>query len=787
MEFRNPEFFSSAVANYAGLLQASLKSNNLLCGKSVHAHIVKLALTFSAYAMNNVISLYAKTGSISDAHKVFDRMPVRTNCSWNGILSGYARNGAIEEARLLFDEIPERDSVTWTTMIVGYNRMGSFANAIETFAEMVKDDVLPSQFTLTNVLASCAATGSLGIGKNIHSFVVKLGFSGCTPVANSLLNMYAKGQDLVMAETVFSRMELRDISSWNTLITSLLQNKKVELAVELFHQMSQHDIITWNSMISGFNQLGHDNKALRFFSSMMKDPSLKPNRFTLGSALSACANTENLKYGKQIHGYIIRTKFDTSGAVGNALVSVYAKCGGLEAAHRVINLRGIDNLNDVAFTALLDGYMKLGNIAPARQIFNSLEEKDVVAWTAMIVGYIQNGVHNAALELFRKMVKEGPTPNSHTLSAILGVCSNMASLNHGKQMHASILRSMNGRLSSSVASAIITMYSRSGSIADARKVFDLIRWWNKDTTTWTSIIIALAQHGLGEDALQLFDQMQALSINPDHITYVGVLSACIHIGHVEQGRGYFNLMQNVHNIEPTLSHYACMVDLFGRAGLLQEAYNLIRNMPIEPDVIVWGSLLSACKVHKNVELAKEAADKLLILDPENSGAYSSLANLYSASGKWEDAAKTRKLMKDNGVKKEQGSSWIQVGDSVHVFGADDVVHPRKLEIYEKMDGIWDEIKKMGFVPDTASVLHDLEVEVKDQILKYHSEKLAIAFGLICTKENMTLRVMKNLRICNDCHTAIKYISKLTRREIIVRDATRFHHFRDGSCSCKDYW
>ncbi|KAJ6916869.1 hypothetical protein NC652_019319 [Populus alba x Populus x berolinensis] len=246
-------------------------------------------------------------------------------------------------------------------------------------------------------------------------------------------------------------------------------------------------------------------------------------------------------------------------------------------------------------------------------------------------------------------------------------------------------------------------------------------------------------------------------------------------------------MKNAHKIDPTLSHYACMVDLFGRAGLLQEAYKFVENMPMEPDVIAWGSLLSSCKVYKNVDLAKVAAERLLLIEPNNSGAYSALANVYSSCGKWDDAAKIRKLMKARGVKKEQGLSWVQIQNKTHVFGVEDGLHPQKDEIYKMMDKIWKEIKKMGFAPDTESVLHDLGVEVKDQILRYHSEKLAIAFGIISTPENTTLRIMKNLRVCNDCHNAIKFISKLVDREIIVRDATRFHHFKDGSCSCKDYW
>ncbi|KAJ6916865.1 pentatricopeptide repeat-containing protein [Populus alba x Populus x berolinensis] len=650
-------------------------------------------------------------------------MPVKTTFSWNTILSGYAKQGKLEKAHQVFDLIPVRDSVSWTTIIVGYNQMGRFEDAIKIFVDMVKDKVLPTQFTLTNVLASCAATGSRGIGKKVHSFVVKLGLHACVPVANSLLNMYAKTGDLKMAKVVFDRM-------------------------------NERDIVSWNSMIAGCNQHGFDNEALQFFSSMLKDTSLKPDRFSLASALSACASLEKLSLGKQIHGYIVRTMFDASGAVGNALISMYAKSGGVEIARRIIEQSGISDLDVIAFTALLDGYVKLGDITPARQIFNSLKDPDVVAWTAMIV-------------------------------AMLSASSSVTSLNHGKQIHASAIRSGEA-LSPSVGNALTTMYAKAGSINGARKVFNLLRQ-NRDTVSWTSMIMALAQHGLGEEAIELFEQMLALGIKPDHITYVGVLSACTHGGLVEQGRSYFDLMKNAHKIDPTLSHYACMVDLFGRAGLLQEAYKFVENMPMEPDVIAWGSLLSSCKVYKNVDLAKVAAERLLLIEPNNSGAYSALANVYSSCGKWDDAAKIRKLMKARGVKKEQGLSWVQIQNKTHVFGVEDGLHPQKDEIYKMMDKIWKEIKKMGFAPDTESVLHDLGVEVKDQILRYHSEKLAIAFGIISTPENTTLRIMKNLRVCNDCHNAIKFISKLVDREIIVRDATRFHHFKDGSCSCKDYW
>lgn len=785
METPNPPSLISPLEFYAHLLQSNLKSRNPFVGKLVHARIIKCGLHLSVFLKNSLMNFYAKTESISYAKKVFDEMPVKTLCSWNTILSAYGKQGRLDLACEVFNLMPNRDSVSWTTIIVTYNEIGRFKNAIRMFVEMVQDQVLPTQFTVTSVLASCTALGDLSAGKKVHSFVLKTGLSGCVNVTNSLLNMYAKVGDEIMAKTVFDGMRLKNVSSWNVVVSLHIHSGRLDLARAQFDQMIERDVVTWNSMIAGYSQNGYDFEALGMFANMLKDSSLKPDKFTLASTLSACANLEKLELGKQIHAYIIRTEFDATGPVGNALISCYAKVGGVEIAQKIVEQSGISYLNVIAFTTLLDGYIKIGDIGPARRIFDSLRDRDVVAWTAMLVGYEQNGWNKDAVELFRSMVREGPKPNNYTLSAMLSVSSSLASLDHGKQIHASALRS--GEASSlSVSNALITMYSKAGNINAARRVFNLIHW-RQETVSWTSMIVALAQHGLGEEAIQLFERMLELGIKPDHITYVGVLTACTHGGLVEQGRRYYNMMKNVHKIKPTPTHFASMVDLLGRAGLLQEAYNFIENMPLEPDVVAWGSLLSACRVHKNLDLGKIAAEKLLLIEPDNSGAYSALCNLYSSCGKWEDAANIRKSMKYVGVKKTQGFSWVQIQNKVHVFGVEDWLHPQRDAIYNKMAKIWDEIKEMGFVPDTASVLHDVEEDVKEQMLRHHSEKLAIAFGLISTPENTTLRIMKNLRVCNDCHSAIKFICKLVDREIVVRDATRFHHFKKGLCSCRDYW
>ncbi|GFP90553.1 pentatricopeptide repeat-containing protein at2g22070 [Phtheirospermum japonicum] len=464
-------------------------------------------------------------------------MPVKNVSSYNTLLSAYARQGMIQEALCIFNKAPEPDSVSWTALIVGYNRMGCFEVAFRLFLEMIKSRAVPTEYTLTNVLASCAAIEALDIGKKVHSFVVKLGLSGYISVANSLLNMYAKLGDHKTALTVFDKIKLKNVSTTNTIISLHVQAGRVERALAEFKAMKERDIISWNSMIAGYNQCGFDAEALKMFSDMLDESKLKPDRYTLASALSACANLEKLKMGKQIHAYIIRTDFEISGAVGNTLISMYSKCGGVELARKLLRTFGTSKLNMIAFTALLDGYIKLGNLDPAREIFNSLDDRDVVTWTAMIVGYSQNGYNIEAMELFRLMVEKGPAPNSYTLAAMLCVSSNLASLNHGEQIHGYALK-LGEVLSVSVSNALINMYARAGNIDCAKKSFVLIIR-RRDPISWTLMIIALAQHGFAEEALQLFEEMLLVDIKPDHITYVGVLSACTHVGLVEEGRKYF--------------------------------------------------------------------------------------------------------------------------------------------------------------------------------------------------------------------------------------------------------
>nr|ADE77588.1 unknown [Picea sitchensis] len=310
---------------------------------------------------------------------------------------------------------------------------------------------------------------------------------------------------------------------------------------------------------------------------------------------------------------------------------------------------------------------------------------------------------------------------------------------------------------------------------------------NKNVVSWNAMIVGYGMHGHGEDALVLFTQMQQRGVKPNEITFISVLSACSHAGLVDEGWKCYNCMTLDYAITPTVEHYACMVDLLGRAGHLNEAWDFIEKMPIEPGASVWGAFLGSCRIHCNIELGERVAELLLNLDPDNAGYYVLLSNIYAAAGRWDDVAKVRKMMKEKDVKKSPGCSLIEVNNKLHSFVVGDISHPQTEAIYAMLETLARQMEAVGYVPCTDFVLHDVEEEIKENMLFAHSEKLAIAFGLISTRSGTSIRITKNLRVCGDCHSATKFISKIVKREIIMRDLNRFHHFKDGLCSCGDYW
>lgn len=404
----------------------------------------------------------------------------------------------------------------------------------------------------------------------------------------------------------------------------------------------------------------------------------------------------------------------------------------------------------------------------------------------MIAAYVYHGHGGETLRLLHLMQLEGVKPNEITFTSVISACANVAALEQGNQVHASIIK--NGYIFyDKLANALVDMYSKCGKLGYARQMFDKMP--QRDVVSWTTILAAYGKQGHGKEVVKLFEQMQMAGIRPNHVTFLTVLSACSHAGLLEEGLHYFHSMsQDNHNgILPTAEHYACVVDLLGRAGCLVEAHDVISKIPFEPTADIWGSLLGASRIHNNIELGECAAGHLFELDPHNAGHYVVMANIYAAAGKWEGVAMVRKIMKDRGVKKVPGCSWIEVNKISHVFSTGDRSHPKSEEIYAVLETLGTEMKELGYVADTNFELHDVEQQHKEHALCHHSEKLAIAFGLITTPPGSPIRIIKNLRMCGDCHSATKFISKISGREVVVRDSNRFHSFEGGLCSCGDYW
>eukprot|EP01018_Ginkgo_biloba_P037419 Gb_09409 [translate_table: standard] len=524
----------------------------------------------------------------------------------------------------------------------------------------------------------------------------------------------------------------------------------IEDARQVFDEMTTRDVVSWTAMIAGYTQNGGAKEALTLFN-QMQQADVKPNTYTIVSVLPACAQLGALQQGKQIHDYTIRSGFESEVFVANAIIDMYAKCG---------------------------------NINIARQLFDKMLKKDAVSWNTMIAGYAQNGYSNEALTLFNEMQLADAKPNSFTIVSVLSACAHSGALQQGKWIHDYLNK---GGFNSDifVVNSLIDMYAKCGSIHDARQLFEEMP--ERNVVSWTAMIAGYGMHGHGEDALALFSRMQQEDMKPDHITFISVLSACSHSGLVNEGWQYFNCMSQDYCIEPKMKHYACMVDLLGRAGHLHDAQDFIQKMPLKPNADVWGGLLGACRIHCDIELAESVAERLFDLEPESAGYYVLLSNIYAAVGRWDDVSKVRAMMKNRGLKKTPGCSLIEVNNKVHAFLVGDRSHPQSEIIYATLETLAGQMKDAGYVPDKDFVLHDVEDELKEHELCSHSEKLAIAFGLINTSPGTPIRITKNLRVCGDCHNATKFISKIVERKIIVRDASRFHCFSDGLCSCGDYW
>lgn len=704
-------------------------------------------------------------------------------------------------------------------MLKGYAKFSSLDDAVSFLIRMRYDDVAPVVYNYTYLLKVCGDVGEIRRGKEIHGQLIVNGFSLDLFAMTGVVNMYAKCGQIDEAYKMFDRMPERDLVSWNTIVAGLAQNGFAELALDLvtrmheegrrgdfitivsilpavanvgslrigkavhgyamragfdsivnvstalvdmyakcgrvetarlvFDGMKSRNVVSWNSMIAAYVEGGNPEEAMRIFQKML-DQGVEPTNVTIMEALHACADLGDLERGIFVHKLLDQLKLGTDVSMTNSLISMYSKCKKVDIA---------------------------------ADIFSKLQGKTLVSWNAMILGYAQNGRVNEALNYFCKMRSKNIKPDSFTMVSVIPALAELSVIRHAKWIHALVIRSCFEK-NVFVMTALIDMYAKCGAVGTARALFDMMN--ERHVTTWNVMIDGYGTHGLGKAAVELFNKMLEGPTKPNDITFLCAISACSHSGLVEEGIHYFTSMKKDYGIQPVMDHYGAMVDLLGRAGRLNEAWDFIQKMPIEPGITVFGAMLGACKIHKNVELGEKAANRLFELDPDEGGYHVLLANIYAAASLWDKLAKVRTIMEKKGLQKTPGCSLVELKNEVHSFYSGSTNHPQSKRIYTFLETLIDEIKAAGYVPDTNSI-HDVEDYVQENLLSSHSEKLAIAFGLLNSSPGSTIHIRKNLRVCGDCHNATKYISLVTGREIIVRDMHRFHCFKNGVCSCGDYW
>ncbi|GAB4851078.1 Pentatricopeptide repeat-containing protein At4g14850 [Ancistrocladus abbreviatus] len=523
-------------------------------------------------------------------------------------------------------------------------------------------------------------------------------------------------------------------------------------ACKLFDEMPERNIATWNAYISNSVLNGRPQDAVSAFVQFLRVVG-EPNSITFCAFLNACSDLSNLQLGKQLHGYVIRSGNARDVSVANGLIDFYGKCQQVDCSEIV---------------------------------FHGLCAQNDVSWCSMIAAYQQNEEEEKACMLFLRARAEGVQPSEYMLSSVLSASAGLAVLEFGRSVHAAAEKAcvIDNIF---VSSALVDMYGKCGSIEDADQAFYSMSKWN--LISWNAMIGGYAHLGHANTAVSLFDEMTSGNheVKPNYITLICILTACSRAGSVKLGMEIFESMRTRFGIEPGAEHYACVVDMLGRAGMVEQAYDFIKKMPTSPTVSVWGALLNSSRLYGKPELARVAVNNLFELDPDDSGNYVLFSNMLAASGRWEEANVVRDDMKDGGIKKEAGCSWIAVKNTVHVFQAKDSFHERNSEIEAMLAKLRRETKAAGYIPSTNLSLYDLEEEEKELEVWYHSEKIALAYGLIALPRSIPIRITKNLRICVDCHNAMKLISGILGREIIIRDNNRFHRFRDNRCSCGDYW
>ncbi|KAF5456718.1 hypothetical protein F2P56_026165 [Juglans regia] len=513
-----------------------------------------------------------------------------------------------------------------------------------------------------------------------------------------------------------------------------------------------YDTFLFNTIIRAYAQTSQSKERALYFYNVMLDYGVWANKFTYPFVLKACAGLRVLSLGQSLHGSVVKLGFDDDAHVQNTMVHMYSSCS--------------------------------GGIEFARKVFDGMPKSDSVSWSALIGGYVRLGWSTDAIGLFRKMQMVGVRPDEITMVLVLSACTDLGALELGKWVE-SYIEKERVQKNVELCNALIDMFAKCGDVDKALKLFRNMS--ERTIVSWTSVIGGLAMHGRGFEAVSLFEEMIGAGVAPDDVAFIGLLSACSHSGLVEKGRKHFDSMTKEFKIVPRIEHYGCMVDMLCRAGHVKEALEFVKKMPIKPNPIVLRTLISACHAHGELKIGENITKQLIRNEPMHESNYVLLSNIYAKMSHWDKKTKIREVMDKKGMTKTPGSTMIELDNEIYEFVAGDKSQRQYKEIYEMVEEMGRELKGAGYAPTTSEVLLDIDEEDKEDALNRHSEKLAIAFALLNTPPGTPIRIVKNLRVCNDCHAATKFISRIYNREIVVRDRNRFHHFREGFCSCKDFW
>ncbi|XP_011621447.1 pentatricopeptide repeat-containing protein At3g02330 [Amborella trichopoda] len=682
------------------LLRTCNGFKDLKRAKALHGFLLKSTSPNSIFESNNLINMYSKCSCLDSALQVFAVMPTKNPISWTSIISGCVQNEEFSAAVSMFKEA---------------NQRGEKIN----------------EHAYTVLLQACAILG-LGLGRQLHGLTEKFGFSTNPFVGTSLVAMYSRERYIGDAQKAFEGIAERDARCWNAMIAAYAQNGYEEEAIRAFCDLMQSSGLGFNeysigntiSACSGsrgscegkqlhalaiksgsFSHMCVGNVTISMYVKLglLRDAEMVFNGMREKNLVSWTAlmsgYAQNGDREKALGGFLEMHALDV-GFDSSSLTTLLEACCGSGCGVQVHALAiKIGYVSDVyVSTALIDMYSKCGKTDSAFLIFNGLSKWNVVSFNAVVADCARKESHQEeALVLFNDLRFTDVEPDSVSLSCLMSICANQASIAQGKSFHGCIIKSgLDSEIM--VGNSTINMYAKCGSIKDAQRVFEGME--RKDLITWNSMISGYALHGQGKEALQSFEELERERIRPDEVTLLVVLQACSHSGLYKDGLHLFKTMAERFEIKPLIEHHASMVDIMGRSGLLPDALSFIERSQFSRFPLLWRTLLSACSIHGDVNLGKIAAEKLLELGPDDSASYILVSNMFSSKRMWGESAQVRTAMNDRKMRKEMGCSWIEVENKVHRFHASGREHPESREIYEKLERLSDVIREKGYGPAT---------------------------------------------------------------------------------------